>query len=300
VTVDARLIFEGSIRELASYTVDPETQVIIQVGESREGDSLIVGVDPQTAIDTWVMQGRVLNSSDVWEAVIGDSTAHTMFTLPLSQSVAVQEGAFSIVGVRPDPINNGKVTYIPLRKLSSITNITMPNAVLVRIDPLVDHAATLTSLQEGVRSLNAQLRVYELEEVIENNLSFLNSLWSSVKVLPLFTLISAASCLIGFLMLAADEQRQELGVLRAVGAKPGTVTAILSIQSIIVLLASYAIGISLGTMTTLLVLVPEPLVTNSTILEIGGWLFTALLGMFFLSLLYAMRFAKKPILEILR
>ena len=298
--VDPRLIFKGHIRELGNYTIDPETQATIQVGDSREGDSLIVGVEPRTAVDAWFMQGRFLNADDAWEAVIGDSIAQTMFALPLSQSVVVQNRAFSIVGVCLDPINNGKVTYISLTKLQSITNNTKPNAVLVRMDPLADRTATLTSIQEGIRSLNSQLTVYELDEVVEKNLSFLDSLWSKVKVLPLFTLTSAALCLIGFLMLTMDEQRQEFGVLRATGAKPRTVTTILAVQSMVVLLLSCAIGISFGIMITLLMLVPEPLVTNYTILEIVGWLLAALVGMFIPCLCSAAKLARKPILEILR
>ncbi len=297
--VDVRLILEVEIRELACYTIDPETQATIQVGDNREGDSLIIGVEPRTALDTWSMQGRFLHADSAWEAVIGDSIAHTMFSLPLSQSVVVQDRVFSIVGVRPDPINNGKVTYVPLEKLQRITNITCPNAVLVRMNPLADRTAALTTLQERIGNLSSQLTVCELDEVDERNLNFLDSLWSTLKILPLFTLTSAASCLIGFLVLVTDEQRQEFGILRAAGAKPRTVTAILSAQSILVLLLSCAAGILFGIMITLLILVPGPTVTTVAILEITGWLLAAQLGVFSLCLWYATRFAKKPILEIL-
>ena len=59
-------------------------------------------------------------------------------------------------------------------------------------------------------------------------------------LLPLFTLASAALCLVGYMMLAVDEQHQEFAVLRAVGAKPRIVIFILAIQSIIVLISSFA------------------------------------------------------------
>ena len=50
-------------------------------------------------------------------------------------------------------------------------------------------------------------------------------------LLPLLTLVSAALCLVGYMMLAVDEQHQEFAVLRAVGAKPKIIVAILAIQS---------------------------------------------------------------------
>jgi ABC-type antimicrobial peptide transport system permease subunit len=87
-----------------------------------------------------------------------------------------------------------------------------------------------------------------------------------------------------YMMLAIDEQRQEFGFLRAVGAKPKTVTVIVSIQSVNVLLSSLGLGLSLGTITTLIILMRQPVVTSFTIVEIAVWLFTALLGMFTLSL----------------
>jgi len=101
------------------------------------------------------------------------------------------------------------------------------------------------------------------------------------------------------IMLAVDEQRQEFAVLRAVGAKPKTVTAILAVQSLIVLLSSCAIGISLGVIITLMILVPQPVVTGFTVLEVSGWLLAALAGMFLLSLYPAFKFARTPLLKIM-
>jgi len=46
-------------------------------------------------------------------------------------------------------------------------------------------------------------------------------------------------------------------------------------------------------------LVPNPVVTSVTILEIAAWLLVALTGMFLLSIYPAVRFAKTPILEIM-
>ena len=53
-----------------------------------------------------------------------------------------------------------------------------------------------------------------------------------------------------------DEQHQEFAVLRAVGVKPGFIF-VLAIQSIIVLASSFAVGISFGTIITLLILLPQ-------------------------------------------
>jgi ABC-type antimicrobial peptide transport system permease subunit len=101
------------------------------------------------------------------------------------------------------------------------------------------------------------------------------------------------------MMLAVDEQHQEFAVLRAVGAKPKIVIIILSIQSLIVLISSFAVGIPLGVITTLLILMSQPLITSVTVLEITGWLLAALSGMFIFSLYPAFRLAKTSILKIM-
>ena len=94
------------------------------------------------------------------------------------------------------------------------------------------------------------------------------------------------------MMLAVDEQHQEFAVLRAVGAKPKFVVVILAIQSIIVLLSSFGIGISFGTIITLLILMPATNRYRLHNLRLAGWLLAALAGMFILSLYPAFRLAK--------
>ena len=101
------------------------------------------------------------------------------------------------------------------------------------------------------------------------------------------------------MMLSVNEQRHEFAVLRAVGAKPKTVMTILAVQSLLILLSSCATGVSLGVITTLIILIPQPVVTAFTVLEVAGLLFAALAGMFLLSLCPAVKFARTPLLKIM-
>jgi ABC-type antimicrobial peptide transport system permease subunit len=222
-----------------------------------------------------------------------------MFSQPLVQSIRLQNKTFSIVGVCFDPVNNGKVTYVPIKKLQNITSAFDPNVVFVKVDTSVDQATILTQVKDKIGGINRELTAFELNEALEKNLDFLGSTWSTVMPLPLFTLTSATLCLIAYIMLAVDEQRQEFAILRSTGAKPKTIITILAIQSMIVLLSSCAAGISLGIITTLLILVPHPVVTSFTVIEVAAWLLAALIGMFLLSLYPAARFAKTPLLKIM-
>lgn len=148
-------------------------------------------------------------------------------------------------------------------------------------------------------------RVEELLEVVglqhrANHFPFqLSYTWSAIMFLPIFSLASASLCFVGYVMLDITEQRQEFGVLQALGAKPNTILKIVAIQNLVVLLSSYACGVAFGTIITLLILVPKPLVTSYTVIQIAGWLLTALTATFIPSLYPAIKFVKKPLPEII-
>jgi len=123
--------------------------------------------------------------------------------------------------------------------------------------------------------------------------------WRTIMLLPLLTLLSATLCLVGYMILAVDEQRQEFAMLRAVGAKPKMIIKISAIQSAIILCSSFAVGIPIGVITTIMILMTNPLVTTLTVTVISIWLVSALIVMFLLSLYPAFRLAKTPILKII-
>jgi len=294
---EKRLVYEGHIQEVMNFTYSDSAT--IPVGDHREADSLIVGVEPENVLSEWFIEGRFLKNGNSSEAVVGDSVAAVLFEMPLLQSFRLQNASFNIVGVCLDPINNGIVVFVPFEMLKSLNDVSAPNIMLVQLDSSANTEAVIMQMQERLTDANMDLAVFELNETLEKNVGFLGAIWSVITFLPLFSLVAATLCLIGYLVLAIDEQRQEFAVLRAMGAKPKTVVTILAVQSVIVLLSSFAVGISIGVMITLMILMPQPVVTSFTILEIAGWLLAALCCMFLLSLWPAVRFAKKPILKII-
>jgi len=297
VKVDLRLVLMENILEIANYTIDPDTLATTPVGDHRQGYALVVGVEPGEVTGEWFTQGRFLQNNDEYCAVIGDSIAQAMFSKPLVQSVKIIGDQYAIVGVCVDPTNNGNIIFVPLKDLQNTSKITAVNLVFAEIDPSAERATLMNKINAILTKQDSSLIAFDIAPEVQQNIRFLNSTWSIIMMLPLFTLLSASLCLMAFIMLVIDEQRQEFGFLRAMGAKPKTVTTIVAIQSIVVLLSSCGVGLSLGTISTLLILMRQPLVTGLTIVEIAAWLFAASLGMFLLSLLPAVRFARTRILK---
>jgi ABC-type antimicrobial peptide transport system permease subunit len=313
-TVDTRLVYKDIITEKSSYTVDPETAATIPLGDNRKGESLIVGIEPEEIVSEPYTSGLFLNSTASFEAVVGDSIAKALYAPiifgggggrdvlladPLRESVIIQGSVFKITGVSLDPLNNGNVTYVPLKQLQNITGIFSPNVILVKVDASANYAATLAQIQDNLKTAHPEFTAVDFNQVLAESVNFLGSLWSVIMFLPAFALVAATLCLISYHMLTIDEQHQEFAVLRATGAKPCIVIMILSVQSLIILLSSFGVGISLGTITTLLILTTNPVVSELTVLAISAWLLAALLGMFLLSLYPALKFARKPLLQIM-
>jgi ABC-type antimicrobial peptide transport system permease subunit len=307
--VDSRLVLLENVKEVGNFTVISGTTNEIFVGDSREGKSLVVGIDPTSLVSEWAVQGRFLSGTDDSKAVIGDSISQSVYypnlnrdvvlSDPLVEGIRFQNTTFDIVGICIDPINNGYVTYVPLDSLKNATGIANPNILLVKLDGSIDRNIAIEEVRNIIQASGQDLDVFDLSAVTSQNTGLLASTWQTIMFLPLLTLASASLCLVGYMMLSVDEQHQELAVLRAVGAKPKIAVFILAIQSLIVLISSFAVGTSIGTIVTLVILMKQPLVTSLTILEISGWFIVALVGVFILSLYPAFRVARASILKII-
>jgi ABC-type antimicrobial peptide transport system permease subunit len=299
ITFDARLIVKGTVKEVQGITLGDTTNDTRLVGRFRSGASLIIGVEPAKVVNEWFLEGRFIHENASREAVVGDTLGMKMFDLPLFQGIKLlnYSSDLDIVGICLDPINNGYVVYVPLETLQSIIHVSAANVVVVQINPSANRTNVLNQLKAIVNIINPEFEASELNDVLDSSLSFLGYIWSAVMLLPVFSLVAASLCLVGYVVLTINEQQQEFGILRALGAKPLTVVRIVALQSLVALLSSYVTGLAIGIMITLIVLVPEPLVTSFTIAEISGWLLIALAAMFLISLYPALRFARKPVLK---
>lgn len=307
--VDSRLVAKEQVKEISNFTVDPDTSETFFVGDSRQGESIVIGVNPKSLTSEWSINGRFLSENSSFEAVIGDSISQTMYSPhlsryvvladPLVEGIEFQNTTFDIVGVCVDPLNNGYLTYVPLDKLENATGIYNPNLLLVKLNNSTDKNAVVSEARSMVQAINPDLDVFDFMGVVRQNTVLLSSTWQTIMLLPLFTLASASICLVGFMMLTVNEQHQEFAILRAIGAKPKIIVSICAIQSAIVLLSSLVLGISLGITTTLLILMKNPIVTSLTVTEICVWLLSSLLFMFIISLYPSFKLAKTSIPKIM-
>jgi ABC-type antimicrobial peptide transport system permease subunit len=298
LAIDARLVLMVSVKEIPGIIFGSSTAQTTTIGDSHQGESLVEGVNPTTMVSDWYLKGEFFGENQTSEAVVGDTLAQALFSSPLDQKIRISGEDLSVVGVCLDPINNGNVTYVPLETLQSITGVSGPNLLMVKLGSAANEAY-VDGINATVRTTNPDFQVIELNEVLNNSLDFLSSLWFTIMFLPLFSLVTASLSLVAYVVLTINEQRQEFGILRALGAEPKTVRGIIFTQSLIVALASYAVGVAFGIITTLLVLVKQPVVTPCSVIEIAAWLLLAFAATFLFSVYPAIIFAKKSVLELM-
>ncbi len=292
--VDPRLVLETTVYEVQGFIIDPEEpDPYIAIGDSRSGKALVLGVQPNCVINEWLIFGRFLNDTDVYSAVIGDSLALEMFDYPQKQAVTVVGKDFEIAGVCLDPLNNGNVVYVPLNVLSTLMDSQHNyNLVFLKVDP----SKRLEVLAEIEKMGLAPM---ELNEVFRKHLAFLGYVWSFVMFLPLFSFVTAILCLLSYMMLSVTGQQRELGMMRALGAKPKMIMKIVFMEALIVTLISGAVGIFIGLFFTFVFLIPDPVISQFTLFSVTGLLILALGLLCLFSLYPAVRVAKKSVAHVL-
>jgi len=296
--VDPRLVLENYVREVPGVILDPveQTEAIV-IGDSRSYEALILGVEPENVINDWLIFGRKLEENDQGCTMIGDSLAVNMFDDAFNQSIKVFDESllpYDIVGVCVDPLNNGKVVYMPLETLYKDLDQHGYNLLFLQIDAS-ENPQVLAQIENEVSEEN--LNVVELDQILDKHVNFLNNIWSLVMFLPFFSLATAAISLLSYLMLSISGQQHEFGIMRALGAKPRTIMKIVFSQALIIILVSGAIGISVGLLITFGFLIPDPVISQSTLISVSAWLLV-ILGLLCASSLYpALKAVKKTVVD---
>ncbi len=320
-SVDSRLVLMENVREVRNWTIIKTEQKINNrtvvtfnetwMGGQREAKLLVIGTDPALMATDFVGKGKNLKVNASYpdsssEVVVGDSVAQTMYypdeehgillSDPLVEGMQIGSLKFNVVGVCFDSINNGYVAYVPVDKLMNATGITEHNMLLVSLNGSVDRDGAIEEIRTVAKSIDSNLEVFDLQGPISSNEAFLGATWQTIMLIPTFCLASAAICMVSYMMLSVNEQRQEYAMLRAVGARSRLIVNLSAFESGIVLLSSFGMGVSFGVITTVIILMTNPIVTTTAVAVIAAWLICALVGTFILSLYPGMKLSKSRIL----
>ncbi len=240
-----------------------------------------------TVLGTWASYAEVRNSEtqtgtffsnlDVESAsrvaVIGSEVASQLFPngAAVGASLQIQGVSYQVVGVLPDKgsgfgSTNDSVliplsTYLQRVHRDSLLGSTTLSAIYVQ----ASSTATIDSLQSDLTHLIAgrhdTLKASDYDFRIENQADSLESLNSVTKTLTLFLgAIAGISLLVGgigimnIMLVSVTERTREIGVRKALGAKPRHILAQFLAESVVLSVGGGPLGFALGLSIAMLII----------------------------------------------
>jgi len=297
VKVEPCLVLEATVQEYPHIRPDPdpvEPSQYVVIGDHRSGSALIVGVHAENLVNDWLILGENLAETDPDSALVGDSLASSLFLNPWLQTFKVLKSEFNISGVCLDPLNNGMVVYVSFDRLSAIAGHDGYNLLLLQVDPSHSPGGSRALDQIEAIASESGLTVLDLSEVLGKLKSSVSYIWTLMLSLSLFSFLNAILSLTGYLTLSISGQQRDFGIMRALGAKPGTVIKLVLFETLLLVLAAGSIGLPIGIAIVLWFFIPEPVVSLTATLSIILLLSALACALCLSSIFPARKIAKTP------
>jgi putative ABC transport system permease protein len=213
----------------------------------------LIGVNPASArsLHAYLVQapGRFLLANDTNSAVISQSLADA-YGVSLGGTIKLPTvngiGSLTVVGILPPRTVPGNEEVL---------------VTLAQAQAMTGQAGQITSIQAALTSMDETLRtktVSSIEAALGSEYQ-VGALQSGSEMFASIQLAQAAFNLFGVLALfmggfiifntfrtVVAERRRDIGMLRALGAKPGTITGMILVEGLLQGLAGSGVGLLLG------------------------------------------------------
>jgi putative ABC transport system permease protein len=217
---------------------------------------------------TYLAGGPIRQPDDI----LVDSFYERQNNIKVGQTVKLLNHNWHVTGI----VEEGKLSHwiVALSRLQELTsNHGRVTQIVVKLDDSANTQAVVTQLNQVLAGNLQALSIDELTSTYSvNNLPQLKAF---------INIVEGLSIVVGFLVVflsmytAVIERTREIGVLKALGAKPGTILDLLIRETLVLAVAGCIIGIllSFGTQWLIMSLVPASI----QIVTVPGWWPTAAL-----------------------
>jgi ABC-type lipoprotein release transport system permease subunit len=308
LSVDPRIEYETQLSELKEYVItnvqniSSSSSTYTLVGDDRQAKVLVSGVDPDTAINSTLISGRFLNSSDYplssggySTVVIGDSV-QTIFDDTSVEKAGLFGTQFVIVGTVLDPVDSGWTVYMLRNVLSSLLGYQGANMVLVNCSESI-YSDTLMAINKTVAKYG--FSAFPLAPVVHHLTDYVNFAWLVALIPVVLLFLTLVIGVLSYMNLAFEKSRRDFGIMRAIGAPPSHIRRTMLRQGIIVSMWPGISGIVTGLIVAYWFLLPEVTVSILWLLVSIG-LLLLLFSASVLASIISSRVARKPAIQIIR
>src|SRR5690606_28914698 len=217
-------------------------------------------------------EGRYLNNRDMSEkhnvAVIGRMVQRDLIKngSPIGKDLAINGTFFKVVGVFSDDGGDWdeRMITVPITTLQQLKKGSdTVSTIFVTYDQKLSPAQAIEYGEQLQKQLKAKNKVSPDDEqgiIVRNNaknmgdtIQFLFIITLIVGFIGMGTLLAGIIGISNIMVYIVKERTQEIGVRKAIGAKPGSIVGLIMQESIIITLISGLIGVGLGVLTLSLI-----------------------------------------------
>lgn len=226
---------------------------------SREGafGVGIVGIEPEreapvSLIAQHVTAGRYLTANDQDVVLIGNGLAIAMGVTIGDRITLVGRGAhdqmrqrtMTVAGIYDVGLRDieKRTVYVSLREAQELYGLDGPTEVAVTLQQLGQEPAVISALPAaapGIETETWATRFPELQQAI-------NTKGGVMNVFGVIILVIAAIGILNLLLMAVFERTREIGLLSALGLKPGQISLLFVLEGALMGALGVAFGVALG------------------------------------------------------
>lgn len=211
--------------------------------------------------------GRYLNDADISEnknvAVIGEEIYKNFFDAkknedPIGKSINIKGLFFNVIGVfrvkKGGGMENDQTAYIPLSTFTKMYNngdvvgffaiVSKPNADLTIVENKVK-TELKTKYNASPEDTNA-FGSFNLGKEFLKFTGFLSGMQLLTIIVGTLTILAGVIAISNILLITVKERTKEIGIRRALGAKPSEVRNQILLESVVITITSGLIGFVTG------------------------------------------------------
>ncbi|KFF00332.1 multidrug ABC transporter ATP-binding protein [Chryseobacterium formosense] len=217
--------------------------------------------------------GRYLNDADVSQnknvAVIGEEVYKNFFNAkknenPIGKSINIKGIFFNVIGVfrvkKGGGMDNDQTVFIPLSTFTKIFNdgdnvdvfaiVSKPNADVNSVEDKVKNELKKKN-KVSPEDTNA-FGSFNLGKEFKKLTGFLSGMQLLTIIVGTLTILAGVIAISNILLITVKERTKEIGIRRALGAKPSEVRNQILLESVVITLSSGILGFIFGIMILML------------------------------------------------
>ena len=233
--------------------------------KNNYGNFKVMAINPghQVTEALTLLEGRFLNILDVKElrktVIIGKSVKEQIFKDedPIGKYVQIKGIPFKVIGVFGDihegetkrlyiPISLAQKTFIIKNRINSLT-FTAGDATVKETSRMIDELKSTFSRKyifdpEDTRAMWSWNALKEFQQMQ----SLFNGINLFVMIIGIFTIIAGIVGVSNIMLIVVKERTKEIGIRKALGAKPSSVIMLILQESILITAAAGYLGLLAG------------------------------------------------------